>query len=124
MKVTYLEKCFVVGIIFLFLTIGFSPIIKAQPQPSSVGSLMVCVVIPGHQEHPVFGALVVLVDKDKHSFIRFGLTDFSGYKTFNLLPVGHTYVICVLFFQYGHLRSASAEVTTRDDSEWVLFRFY
>jgi hypothetical protein len=117
------RKCLAIGIIILFLTIGFSPIINAQLQQSSVGSLMVRVVIRGHQDYPVVGALVVLVDKDKHSLIRFGLTDFSGDKTFYLLPIDDTYVIRVLFHHYGHFHSTSVKVTTYDSDEWVLLRF-
>jgi len=118
------RKCLAIGIILLFLTIGFSPIINAQPQQSSVGSLMVCVVIEeGHQNLPVFGALVVLVDKGKHSLIRFGLTDFTGFKIFYLLPIGYTYVIHVLFYRYGHFHSTTVKVTTYDGDEWLLLRF-
>jgi hypothetical protein len=118
-----IKNGFAIGIIFLFLTIGFSPIIKAQPQPPSVGSLVVHVVYRGHQDHAIPGVLVVLADKDKHNFFRLGLTDFFGDKTFYLLTIGHTYVIRVLFIHYGHLHFSSVNVTTDDNFEYVIFGF-
>lgn len=112
----FIQKGLIVGMVVLFLTIGLSPIINAQ-QSSSFGSMRVYVYTYGHQEIPISGATVVLLDQDKHNFIRIGWT-FAGGKTFYLLPVGHTYVIYILFLP-GRLHSTSVKVTTNDEHEYV-----
>ena len=95
--------------------------IEQENPPSSLGSLTAFVVLSGHQDIFIRTATIVLVDENNHNFIRIGWT-FSGSKTFYLLPMGHTYVLHVLFISYIGFYSASVKVTTDDYDDYAIVR--